>query len=397
MDLFENDIREFAERLKQSRTRILCNHGFYGILLIQMIYMVSDEVQTVCTDGVRIIFGKDFLEGLSDSELDFVLMHEILHIILRSCARPGTKDMDIYNTATEIVINSNILRDNRMKTSSITLNQYKTSIHTAPDGKEGYEYTVKEVCDMLAGKKATVTETAISGWDDHSRLEMLEKDEFLQGVWIKRIQDAATAVEIRDPSNTRGLLPGCVGRMLKSLRKAQTDWRTILNEFIQEDINDYTFSPPDRRFEDNPFFLPDFSEKDDTVKDILFMIDTSASMSDEMITAAYSEVKGAIDEFNGKISGWLGYFDAEVVKPQPFNNEAELKKIRAFGGGGTSFAVIFEYIRHMTDKTPVSIIILTDGYAPFPQERVAGGIPVLWLLNNDNINPPWGKTARINI
>lgn len=116
-----------------------------------------------------------------------------------------------------------------------------------------------------------------------------------------------------------------------------------------------------------------------------------------MITAAYSEVKGAIDEFNGKISGWLGYFDAEVVKPQPFNNEAELKKIRAFGGGGTSFAVIFEYIRHMTDKTPASIIILTDGYAPFPQERVAGGIPVLWLLNNDNINPPWGKTARINI
>lgn len=92
-------------------------------------------------------------------------------------------------------------------------------------------------------------------------------------------------------------------RMLNELMKPQTDWRRILNDFIQEEINDYSFSPPDRRFEDSPFFLPDFNEKDDVVKDILFMIDTSGSMSDRMITAAYSEVKGALDQFNGKLRG----------------------------------------------------------------------------------------------
>ena len=43
----------------------------------------------------------------------------------------------------------------------------------------------------------------------------------------------------------------------------------------------------------------------------------------------------------------------------------------------------------------VRIIILTDRYAPFPQEKLAGGIPVLWLLNNEEGNPPWGKIARI--
>ena len=42
-------------------------------------------------------------------------------------------------------------------------------------------------------------------------------------------------------------------------------------------------------------------------------------------------------------------------------------------------------------------IILTDGYAPFPQEKLAGGIPVLWLLNNEEVNPPWGKDARITV
>jgi hypothetical protein len=49
------------------------------------------------------------------------------------------------------------------------------------------------------------------------------------------------------------------------------------------------------------------------------------------------------------------------------------------------------------EKLPASIIILTDGYAPFPQERLAMGIPVLWLLNNENVEPPWGKVARITV
>ena len=41
--------------------------------------------------------------------------------------------------------------------------------------------------------------------------------------------------------------------------------------------------------------------------------------------------------------------------------------------------------------------ILTDGYAPFPDEALSDGIPVLWLLNNEKVNPPWGKVARIKI
>lgn len=128
------------------------------------------------------------------------------------------------------------------------------------------------------------------------------------------------------------------------------------------------------------------------------MIDTSASMSDDMVTAAYSEVKGAIDQFNGKLKGWLGFFDAAVIEPEPFENEGEFKVIKAAGGGGTSFHIIFEYVKkYMEDDLPVSIIILTDGYAPFPKESASMEIPVIWLINNDKVNPPWGKIARIKI
>ena len=148
--------------------------------------------------------------------------------------------------------------------------------------------------------------------------------------------------------------------------------------------------------EDSPFFLPDFNEKDESVKDILFMIDTSGSMSSTQITECYGEIYGAIQQFGGKLQGKLGFFDAVVVEPIAFEDEEEFKIIRPRGGGGTSFDIIFDYVEKKTkDEPPVSIVILTDGYAPFPKESRTNGIPVLWIINNKDVTPPWGKVARI--
>lgn len=437
MALSESKIKGCIKRLLLSRMRILYNHGFYGLLLMHMIYAVSEEIETACTDGVRITFGIDFLDSLSDSELDFVMMHEILHVVLQHCFRGNVEDPESYNIAADIVVNSNIMLENGMKASSITLSKYGIAMHVAPDGKEGHEYTAEQVYAMLpknlnkkgnnkspgsadgrakkenkkgnnkspgsavgrAKKKISKEQhQPVRVWDDHSQWGKYEEDDTLRDVWVKRFEDAAEAIKIRDPSNARGLLPAFAERILKELKKTQTDWRTILNDFIQEEVVDYSFAPPDRRFDDSPFFLPDFNGKEDRVEDILFMIDTSGSMSDDMIAAAYSEVKGAIDQFNGKLKGWLGFFDAAIIKPQPFSDENEFKIIKPAGGGGTDFQIIFEYVfHHMSDKLPASIIILSDGDAPFPQEKLSGGIPVLWLLNNEEVNPPWGKVARITV
>ena len=416
MALSEVKIKEYIKRLLLSRMRILCNHGFFGLLLMHVTYSVSEEVETACTDGRGITFGTKFLDELSDNELDFVMMHEIMHIVLQHCIRRNDRDAETFNIACDIVVNSNILLENNMDLNSITLKKYGESMHLTPSGKEGHYHTAEEVYEMLpkSGKKKTcdgnsgcavgrakqIKAKGGSGkaiWDDHSHWGMCEEDDTLRDVWVKRFEDAAESISVRDPSNSRGLLPMFAKRRLEELHKAQTDWRTILNDFIQEEVVDYSFYPPDRRFDGSPFFLPDFNGTDEKVEDILFMIDASGSMSDKMITAAYSEVKGAIDQFDGKLRGWLGFFDAAIIEPIEFSNEEEFRVIRPAGGGGTDFQIIFEYVATRMTKQPASIIILTDGFCPFPQEQLAMGIPVLWLINNEDVDPPWGKVARIKV
>ena len=450
MVLSDEEKRKYIRRLLLSRMRILSKHGFYGILLMHMEFALDESLDTAATNGTKIIFGPAFLDSLDDRELDFIMMHEILHVVLQHCTRREKRDSEIFNIACDIVVNSTILRSNDMDLSSITLRSHGESMHLTPEGKEGFSYSAEEVYNMLSvygsgngdggisstpnltGRKPSGAEHKeqksqsnnnrgksngskqadgdgrddnstkdrqdnSSGWDDHSRWGTAGDENELNELWKKRLLDACKAIEIRDPSNECGTLPLAAERLLKELRSPKLDWRTILNDFIQEEIVDYSFMPPDRRFNESPFFLPDFNDTDITAKDILFMIDTSGSMSDKEITDAYSEVRGAIDQFNGKLMGWLGFFDAEIVEPQPFENIDELKIIKPKGGGGTSFHPIFNYIKkHMQDQLPASIIILTDGYVTdFPGEEASMGIPVLWLINNEDVTPPWGKVARL--
>lgn len=193
-----------------------------------------------------------------------------------------------------------------------------------------------------------------------------------------------------------GKLPGSDLRAIDKTYEAQTNWRKILNEFLSEETADYSFTPPDKRFVDFDFFLPDYNEKEYIAKDGLFMMDTSASISQEDLTLAYSEMQGAVAQFSEKLTGWLGFFDAEVQKVVPFSSVRDIVREKPVGGGGTSFHAIFDYVRNTyKNQLPAFVVIFTDGYADYPDQKDTMNIPVLWLINNTDSTPPWGKIARI--
>ncbi len=394
MELSAAKQQEYMRRILIARMTVLSRNGFFGLLLMHMKFALDPNIGTAATDGERVYFDPKFLDKISDRELVFILMHEIMHVALRHTSRTGDRDNLLFNIACDIVVNSNILQAAGMDHASITLSQYGESMHLTPKRDEGYRYTAEEVYEMFSSLSAARRKQLKRGFaDDHSRWGTAD-DEALDALWRNRIRDALEACKSRGDGTGRGTIPLGVERKIEELMHPKTDWRVLLNDFVQEEVTDYSFLPPDRRFSDSPFMLPDFNETETTVKNILFMIDTSASMTKKEITQAYSEIKGAIDQFGGKLEGWLGFFDAGVVPPVPFADESEFKIIRPKGGGGTDFDVIFDYVRmEMAEQEITSIIILTDGCAPFPEESAAMGIPVLWMINNTYVEPPWGRVA----
>ena len=479
MARFDQKTLAIIKRLQNARLSLMAKQPFYALLLMNMKFALDLSCETAYTDGNRVAFNPDFMEQIDDGELEFVLMHEVLHAAL---AHPFRHQSDYqtqeFDYACDIIVNSNILYSFGMDKRKITLKKYGEAMHLLPNGEEGYKYSVEEAYKMLlaasskpdkqkgkngkgksqgqipgkaqdgdgeaddgegsggqgdarSGKGDTPpsleeliaslkkrndeirenleknrteessddgNENGSESFDDHSFWEGDDDMGSQRDAWMNRMVEATDIIaSMPRGRKSRGTVPAGVDRIIDELKNPILDWRTILNDFVQEDICDYSFSPPDKRMEDSPFFLPDFNEKDESTKNLLFMIDTSGSMSKEEITDCYSEIYGAIQQFNGKLTGKLGFFDAIVVEPVPFEDEDEFKIIRPKGGGGTSFHIIFDYVKEkMMDDPPVSIIILTDGYAPYPDESAAMDIPVLWIINNKDAEAPsWGKVARM--
>lgn len=231
-------------------------------------------------------------------------------------------------------------------------------------------------------------------FDDHSKWGESKSNELNEAKWQQNIYDA---VKVLEGSKSYGTIPSLAKRMVEEIQNPPIDWRTILINFIQTDVYDYSFSPPDRRYDGSGFLLPDFNEKEDKMENVWIAIDSSGSISDKQLSLALNEIKGAIEQYNGKFSGWVSFFDYHVTKPQPFEDLEDIKRLELYGGGGTSFENIFKARRDYFDEDLSCIIIITDGYAPWPKESDADGIPVLWLFNNLNVKPPWGIVARMNI
>ncbi len=462
MELSKEDVQAYTRRILLARMRLLCTDGFYGMLLMNVKVSLGDEYATAWAEEDRLVFNPEFLKSISDSELEYALLHLLLHLVLNHLGRRGEHDKESFDKASDIVVNSNILRSRRGNLKAISLDAFGgVQPHLTPERDEGWKYTVEEVYEMIEipcsdngeekedsnsesgdsfeivgdgalsfgdddesddkdkdGKKNSKGSNNSSGqpgWDSHPDSEAGDEERKAnEEKWKSCIYQACELIAKRAEAEKEtggdnrdehhggteaGNIPLFAEMLIKQLKEPKIDWRTILQEFIQEEIVDYSFMPPDRRFSDSPFFLPDFNDKDEKIKGIWIAVDASGSVSDEAIETAVSEIKGCIEQFEGRFSARLSFFDAKVYEQEPIESVRELMDARPVGRGGTSFEEVFRYMgQNMEDDLPEEVIVITDGYCNYPDESMRLGIPVLWMLSNEESDdPPWGKIARFEV
>lgn len=428
--------RRIRTKIQEARGRLLSERPFFGLLLMYLKFVSVPKMKKISTNGRCIYFSPDFIEKLNYHELDYILCHQVLHIVCGHIWQSRDVAGDDYHFACDIFLNL-ILENygfdkNRYPHLGYAYGQISNSIDFRDKSPE-------EICERLPYSLYIFNEEIRSKflvdnscwWDqkndngeageviiDLPELTGRLNDgsgggESLSGIeedgagcenegnaeqkWQARAASVAKSLEnyVTD-GKSAGSVPGFIKRMIDKYRDPALDWKKILNNFLQERICDYSFSPPDRRFADTDFFLPDFNEKEFVSKEILFMVDTSGSVNDDALAEVYSEIKGAIEQFSGKLIGKLGFFDAQVIEPLPFETVDDLLSIMPYGGGGTDFGIIFDYIADGDLKDlPACIVIFTDGEADYPPKEVALDIPVLWIIDNNKNTPPWGTVVRI--
>lgn len=387
----DKDITAAVKRLSISRTGLLEEFPFFGRLLLRLKFGFAN-CETAYTDMQRIVFDPKFEQRLSDDELKFVLLHEVMHCALKHCLRGRTLNSQLYNIACDIVVNSCILEIYDLK--SFTVDGYDV-MHLAPDGNEGNLYSAEEIYYMLLTVNPDIIKKNYENGgkiDTHIIWNRIT-DATMDDLWTHHIQKASENCGVGSG------IPKGLKRYLKQIRKTpKTNWRQILHDYIQHDRSDFVYMIPDRRYQGD-IIMPSFQTDITGAKadKLWFLIDTSGSISDDILAEFFSEICQAVKQID-TLEGYLSFFDTEVSEPIAFDSVSKLADAEPVGGRGTSFASIFKYMKdNMQDDLPRLLIILTDGYCSFPNESVTMGIPVIWIIVGSDVNPPWGECVHIEI
>tara|TARA_B100000809_G_C15062094_1_gene502739 strand:+ start:12 stop:1226 length:1215 start_codon:yes stop_codon:yes gene_type:complete len=382
-------------RITASRVRLLLGKPFFGTLATRLKLKEIDYIPTAGTDGRTFLFNRKFIESLSDPELDFLVGHEVLHCVFDHMTAREDRDHMLYNMAADYNINMTLVEQNIGKPiSEDKLGGGKICLDYKYRGMNSYE-----IYDDLL-KEGAVGETMdvhfqLGDGDDKTDGEgkVGSEGDGLSEEEKKALADEIKQAVISASQQAGGDVPGNIKRMIAELVEPKMNWRELLRSQLQSSIkNDFTFMRPSKR--SGKVIFPGMNK--DEQLDIVVALDTSGSISEDMLREFLSEVQGIMGQYaDYKIR--VMQFDTNVYGDEVFTGDdgRDITEYDIKGGGGTDFDCVFE---HMVNESiePDQLIMFTDGY-PYGSWGDENYCDTLFVIHGDErrrIESPFGATIH---
>lgn len=396
------DRSKIERRVKKAKITLMRKPEFAlwsGIMMVGKTE-VRDGFPSACTNGRDEIYGTEFVDGLSDKELMFVVLHENLHKAFRHLLiwkKLHEEDARLANMACDYVINL-ILHKTDPQEQTIAIPRKDGKIYGLLDLK--YEgLNTKQVFELLKQEQeegngqSGDSESESDGFDEHDwdGAEELSQEEVKE---LEREVDQALRQGQMTAQKLSGKGAGDMHRELGDLLEPQVDWREVLREFVNATCNAKDASSwrrLNRRYLSMDMYMP--SLIGERVGHIVVGVDTSGSIGQHEIGVFLSEVKGIAEMVNPEKVDLI-YWDHVVASHEQYDSAtltmlADSTKPR--GGGGTSPTCVHEYMKD-NNIDPDCIIMLTDGYIGDWGNEWAK--PILWVITSDK-TAPVGKSVNI--
>lgn len=197
------------------------------------------------------------------------------------------------------------------------------------------------------------------------------------------------AIEFRDHVTARGTQPGEALRWVTTILEPVVPWQQVLTAAVRRAAGwanghaDYTYTKPSRRQSAVRGVLLPATRR--PLPTVAVVVDTSASVDDGLLAQALGEVDGAIGALGvaGEQVSVLAC-DAAVGTVQRVRRAAQA---RLTGGGGTDMRAGIAAAAGLRPRPDV-LVVLTDGYTPWPLQPPGGMAVVAGLLHRPDTPPP---------
>ena len=368
---------------------------------------------TIASDARKVYFNPAYVEQLDFAHTQFVLAHVALHCALGHFSRRAHRVRHRWDVACDHAVNllliedglkppPDALADPRFRGISAeeiyplvavderdgTLDQHVGDIAVYVSAHDG-----KSAPGLLPG--SAPRDAALDGWDDagdehrpsdilRSRPPELSSHEHAALALQWKIRTAAAAQRAR----LAGRLAPSWERLLADLVEPQLPWRVLLARYLMSVArDDYSYQRLSRR--EGPALLPRLASGE---SDVCVALDTSGSIGERELAEFACEIDALKSQIRARVT--LLACDERLDERAPWRFEAwePVQVPRALGGGGgTSFAPVFEWLTRECYRPDV-LVYFTDGAGDFPD--CAPDYPVVWLVKG-KAPVPWGERIQL--
>lgn len=393
---------------------LLVKYPLFGSIIANTEFVEDKGTKTACTDGSNIFYNEQFISELNEDEQGFIFTHEICHIAFDHIYRSENKDRELWNIATDAVING-LLKEDGLEVLQSAIYDPEAINYNA---EQMYEKLLKEKRNESKNDKRKNNHKNDSngdsndnspGHDDHGlwdkavekRKQNPDKSK-KQGEKEEHIRKLTNVGEQKSFEKNKEVRSKQLGELMESLSQGGTiagdgtsslerlignigtskpliDWRKALRESLTYDV-DWSYS---NATVEEGVVTAHLEERPCPVTEIV--LDTSGSISQTLLKNFLRECKNIIKTSRVKV----GCFDTKFYGFTEIKSEKDIDKLKFVGSGGTNFnAAVGAFSKRVDNK-----IIFTDGCATMPSTRCNA----IWVVfGGEKISPIGGKVIYIN-
>lgn len=214
--------------------------------------------------------------------------------------------------------------------------------------------------------------------------------------WQARLLQRLVAQQCLAADKQAGNVPAGLLRWAEEILEPKIDWRRALNAELRKAVAetvgavDYTYRRPSRRAAAaGNVVLPALRRP---VPEVAVVCDTSGSMSEDLLAASLAEVSGLLNALG--LARRLRVLACDTAVG-PAQRITSARQVELVGGGGTDMGAGIAAAAALRPR-PAVIVVLTDGYTPWPDEPPRGSRVVVGLLGDGAPEAPaWARAIRV--
>lgn len=445
LDEIESDFLRLMELIKLFL--ISERDSYYGFILMNMSFRISfgsKGIAGIVLNEFPPVFESNplLLCKFSLKEILYIVCHEIDHVVLNhpsEMIRLGGNDPDLlmkFNLAADAAVNDRIndeIKERGFKfcqqpegliTSDVLAKMFQLKSvahaenclyyfdlikdkHSSDDIPQNQPQRMMEKFDSSSSQSSQDSSSSTDGASDQNGDRVFtaaEYGSFRDHDWQldgdeEDAQAAArqlvnAAVEMMN-DEARGLMPGSFMSQVTVLNQPpKLTWQQILKRYVGTISAEKkkTRTRLNRR-QPNRYDLS--GAMDDKVLKILVAIDTSASVSDEMISQIIVEIFGILAKRKHEIT--ILECDSKVQRVYRITSPKDVMK-KVSGRGGTAFAPAIRYVNKDRYYRDALMIYFTDGFgeSSIPKPRTYRNIWVVFdHVKNLSVDEPYGVVIAL--